>query len=199
MASRSVWRLTHGMTKDGYRWSRWNSRGNLNALVFYRRFRLFVGHGEDFCSKTSLLRRIATQAEELETKRDCARLMVFDAADLAEIREDLSSGAVIKRVVPALVALHLCKVFGNTKVNNVEFSSQATFTDLWQLDQTLPPSLLAKLEELRDAAQAYDWWKECTTQFNINTASGDDNDQNPLSLSILQKSSPCPTKRRNLL
>jgi len=138
---------------------------------------LWSGRGS---GKTSLLRRIATQAEELETKRDCARLMVFDAADLAGIRGDLSSGAVIERVVPALVALHLCKVFGNTKVNSVEFSSQATFTDLWKLDHTLPPSLLAKVEELRDAAQAYDWWKECTTQFNINTASGDDNDPKPI-------------------
>lgn len=142
---------------------------------------LWSGRGS---GKTSLLRRIATEAEELKTKRDCARLMVFDAADLAEIAEELSTGRVILRVVPALVALHLCKVFGNTTVNGVEFSSEATFPDLWKLDKTLPPSLLAKLEKLRNAAQAYDWWKECTTQFNIslNTASGNDNDPKPIIL-----------------
>jgi len=67
-------------------------------------------------------------------------------------------------VIPVLVALHLCKVFGDSSVKGVNFASNATFVSLWLREERLPSSLLGKLEQVRGGEQAYQWWRECTEE-----------------------------------
>ena len=68
----------------------------------------------------------------------------------------------MREVIPVLVALHLCKVFGDSSVDGVECSSTATFDLLWERKGNLPQTLLSKLGTINDAEQAHTWWREST-------------------------------------
>lgn len=135
---------------------------------------LWSGRGS---GKTSLIRLLALHSQKLQKQRGCGRIMVVDAKILLPIVNDLKKYAVqIERVIPVLVALHLCKLFGDSSVKGVNFALNATFTSLWSRDKTLPSSLLDKLDQVKNGGQAYQWWRECTEEMT------DNDDPNPIIL-----------------
>ena len=133
---------------------------------------LWSGRGS---GKTSLIRHIALFLEAFESQRNCGRLLVFDVDNLLDIPTVLAheEATSIGHVVPCLVALHLCQIFGDSTVNNVQFNDRATFPLLWDCYHNRNPTqwnaefdhtLVQFLRRLHDAKQAYMWWRECTQQ-----------------------------------
>lgn len=126
---------------------------------------LWSGRGS---GKTSLLRRIALTSEELKRHRECGRLMIIDCtlianADILGVLR--SSGKNVSKLITVLVAYHLCHVFGDSKVEGINFVSNPKFRNFWDLDaEILPPLLLKKLRLLikQDPIDAYHWWDKCT-------------------------------------
>ena len=119
--------------------------------------------------KTSLIRKMVTKSKDFQAARDCGRLMIFDAklANVGTIPSDLAVADVsqIHRFIAVLVAFHLCKIFGDTSVDGVDFASKATVGALWEPKENLPSSLVNKLKEIQTGNDAYDWWKSCTQGF----------------------------------
>jgi hypothetical protein len=119
--------------------------------------------------KTSLIRNIAMKSARFQAARDCGRLMIFDAKrdNVETIPDELTCApeSEITRFLIVLVAFHLCKIFGDTSVNGVEFTSNATIASLWESQDYLPSSLLEKLTKIKTGVAAYSWWKICTQGF----------------------------------
>ena len=122
---------------------------------------LWSGRGS---GKTSLLRRIALHSNSLSEERNCGRIMIVEGSIFFEAlqhsEKPLSKN--MREVIPVLVALHLCKVFGDSSVDGIEYSSTATFDLLWERKGNLPQTLLSKLGTINDAEQAHTWWREST-------------------------------------
>ncbi|CAB9503496.1 expressed unknown protein [Seminavis robusta] len=124
--------------------------------------------------KTSLIRKITTSSNHFQAARDCGRLMIIDAKrdNVGLIPEVLKSNAeATDRFLIALVGYHLCRIFGDTSIDGVEFTSTATVGDMWN-SESLPSSLVGKLDSIRSGKQAYDWWKSCTKGF-LSSEEGD--------------------------
>ncbi|KAG7355452.1 hypothetical protein IV203_000138 [Nitzschia inconspicua] len=125
--------------------------------------------------KTSLIRKITTSSDYFQAVRDCGRLMIIDAKrdNVGQIPEELNSNPEeTVRFLVTLVGYHLCRVFEDTSIDGVDFTSAATVKDLWNNSKTLPFSLVEKLDSIRSGKQAYDWWKSCTKGF-LTSEEGD--------------------------
>lgn len=118
--------------------------------------------------KTSLIRKITTSSNHFQATRGCGRLMIIDAKrdNVGQIPEELGNNPrATVRFLVTLVGYHLCRVFEDTSIDGVEFTSAATVEDLWNYSKSLPSSLVEKLKSIRSGKQAYDWWKSCTKGF----------------------------------
>lgn len=125
--------------------------------------------------KTSLIRKITTSSDYFQAARDCGRLMIIDVkrGNVGQIPEELRSNPQeTVRFLVTLVGYHLCRVFEDTSIDLVDFTSAATVEDLWNNSETLPSSLVGKLDSIRSGKQAYDWWKSCTKGF-LSSEEGD--------------------------
>ena len=133
--------------------------------------------------KTSLLRRMVLTSDQLRPQRDCGRLMVFDCARMNEILTSLpTQPTMVGKVIPTLVAWHLCAVFGNTKVGDVEFVENPAFDELFNRSNKIPQSLQVALSRMGTSAKtAYEWWKKMTSlAFGQKCTSGKDEQVAPL-------------------
>lgn len=131
--------------------------------------------------KTSLIRSIALNSPEFDAQRNCGRLMVVDCHLFVTFVSRLKKmeDAEFTRLVPVLVAFHLCKIFGDSSVNGVTFTSHATIEGLWDNAEYIPLSLQDKLNlEAVNGELAYEWWRESTEKL-------DDTKSDPSPLIIL--------------
>ncbi|KAG7361853.1 hypothetical protein IV203_036954 [Nitzschia inconspicua] len=135
--------------------------------------------------KTSLIRKITTSSDYFQAVRDCGRLMIIDAKrdNVGQIPEELKSNPEeTVRFIVTLVGYHLCRVFEDTSIDGVDFTSAATVADLWNNSKTLPSSLVEKLDSIRSGKQAYDWWKSLLAVVNdLHTPMNSPSRNNPAS------------------
>lgn len=134
---------------------------------------LWSGRGS---GKTSLMRHIALNSSERDRQRESGGLMVSDGKIFEIVKSELTLERM-SRVVPVMVALHLCRVFGDSSVMGVNFASNASFEALWRENPAMPSSLLIKLRSILTGEQAYTWWRDCTKSLTVN-----DNDPRPIIL-----------------
>ena len=119
---------------------------------------LWSGRGS---GKTSLLRQIALESDELKPQRDNGRIIIEDCKILVGIIDELRNDHdAMERVIPVLVVFHLCKLFGGSTVNGIYFSKMPQFQKLWSGGEGLSSSLREYLE--MNSVAAYDLWKNCT-------------------------------------